>query len=107
MGIAWSEPLYVLEIDPIGNRVVVGVETELYKSSLTIGSCNWIQTLQQGEKGLECKIRYRHRQVPCEVTILPGDRAEICFMAQEKGVTPGQVAVVYRGDEVIGGGWIE
>ena len=107
MGIAWSEPLYVLEIDPIGNRVIVGVETELYKSSLTIGCCNWIQSLQQGENGLECKIRYRHRQVPCEVTILSDDRAEISFMTREKGITPGQVAVVYRGDEVIGGGWIE
>lgn len=107
MGIAWTEPLYVLEIDPIGNRVIVGVETELYKSSLTIGSCNWIRQPKLGEKGLECKIRYRHRQVPCEVRLLADGRAEISFVNPEKGVTPGQVAVVYRGDEVIGGGWIE
>jgi tRNA-specific 2-thiouridylase len=107
MGIAWTEPLYVLEIDRLQNRVIVGVEAELYKSSLTINGCNWIRQPENGGRGLECKIRYRHRQVPCEVTLLPGDRAEISFPAPEKGVTPGQVAVVYRGDEVMGGGWIE
>ncbi len=107
MGIAWSEPLYVVRIDPAANSVVVGVEAELYRTSLTISRCNWLQpqAVEAGE--LQCKLRYRHKQASCQVTVLAGDRAEIRFQAAEKGVTPGQVAVLYRGDEVIGGGWID
>lgn len=107
MGIAWSEPLYVVRIDPATNSIIVGVEPELFRDSLTMGGCNWIQPLKGNEADLQCKIRYRHKQVPCQLNILPGDRAEIRFHSQEKGVTPGQVAVLYRGDEVLGGGWIE
>lgn len=107
MGIAWSEPLYVVRIDPLTNCVVVGVEPELYRESLTICRCNWIQPLAAGAGELQCKLRYRHKQAPCQVTMLAADRAEIRFFTAEKGVTPGQVAVIYRGDEVIGGGWIE
>lgn len=107
MGIAWSEPLYVLRIDTATNSVVVGLEADLLTNSLTISRCNWIQPLEQGQDGLQCKIRYRHKQAACLITLLPGERAEIRFLSPEKGVTPGQVAVIYRGEEVIGGGWIE
>jgi tRNA-specific 2-thiouridylase len=107
MGIAWSEPLYVVRIDAASNSVIVGVESELYRDSLAISRCSWIQPLGQSTESLECKIRYRHRQVPCHVTALPGERAGIRFTAPQKGVTPGQVAVVYQGDEVMGGGWID
>jgi len=107
MGIAWSEPLYVLRIDTATNSVIVGLEPELYRESLTISCCNWIQPVTGTMIDLQCKIRYRHRQVPCEVEVLPDGRAAISFSSPEKGVTPGQVAVLYRGDEVIGGGWIE
>jgi len=107
MGIAWSEPLYVIRIDTATNSVVVGPEPDLLRDSLAISRCNWIRPLEQGDEQVQCKIRYRHKQVPCSVTLLPGERAEIRFMNPEKGVTPGQVAVLYRGEEVIGGGWIE
>jgi len=107
MGIAWSEPLYVVSIDPLTNSVVVGVEAELCRESLTIRSCNWLQPFQDGAGELQCKIRYRHQQVPCSLTLLPDNSAEINFASPQKGVTPGQAAVLYRGDEVIGGGWIE
>jgi tRNA-specific 2-thiouridylase len=107
MGIAWSEPLYVIRIDAGSNSVVVGVERELFRDALTISRCNWIQPLHAGGEELSCKIRYRHKQVPCRVTPLPDGRAEICFPDSEKGVTPGQAAVLYRGDEVMGGGWID
>jgi tRNA-specific 2-thiouridylase len=107
MGIAWSEPLHVIRIDPLSNRVIVGVEAELYRDTLTISRCTWIQPLEKSGGDLECKIRYRHQQVSCRLTVLSAERAEICFDTPQKGVTPGQVAVVYRGDEVIGGGWID
>ena len=107
MGIAWSEPLYVVRIDQATNRVIVGLEPELYRDSLIISRCNWIQPVTAAMVDLECKIRYRHRQVPCTVKILPDSQAEISFSTPEKGITPGQVAVLYQGDELIGGGWIE
>jgi tRNA-specific 2-thiouridylase len=107
MGIAWSEPLYVVRIDPVTNSVVVGIEAELYRKSLTIRHCNWLRPVQTGAGELDCKIRYRHQQVPCSLTLLPENSAEISFTKPQKGITPGQVAVLYIGDEVIGGGWIE
>lgn len=107
MGIAWSEPLYVVSIDAATNSVVVGGEAELYRDSLTISGCNWIQRIHDSTGELQCKIRYRHQQVPCSLTLLPENRAEISFVEPQKGVTPGQVAVLYRGDDVIGGGWID
>lgn len=105
MGIAWSEPLYVIRIEPESNRVIVGLEGELYHDGFTIDNCNWLQPPLQA--GLSCKIRYRHKAVPCVVELLADGRAKVQFAAPEKGVTPGQVAVFYLGDEVIGGGWIE
>lgn len=107
MGIAWSEPLYVTAIDAASNRVVVGTERELYRDGLTISMCNWLQPAVLDHAGLRCKIRYRHQGAPCRVTPLPDGRATIDFPEPEKGVTPGQVAVVYCEDEVIGGGWID
>lgn len=107
MGIAWSEPLYVLAIDACNNRIVVGTEKELYREGFTVSGCNWI--LPAGTEPFDalCRIRYRHRPVPCTVQPLPGGSAEVGFISPEKGVTPGQVAVFYREDEVLGGGWIE
>ncbi len=107
MGIAWSEPLYVLQIDAGANRIVVGTEAELYRERFTLSDCNWIVPPGEGPFESHCRIRYRHRPVPCTVAVLPEGRAEIRFAKPEKGVTPGQVAVFYRGEEVLGGGWIE
>lgn len=107
MGIAWSEPLYVVRIDPVTNSVIVGVESQLYRESLTISRCNWIQPIHYAAGELHCKIRYRHQQVPCSLTLLSAESAKISFVNPQKGVTPGQVAVLYSGDELIGGGWIE
>lgn len=107
MGIAWSEPLYVIRIEADTNRVVVGVAGDLYRESFTINCCNWLQPPEPESATLKCKIRYRHRAVPCTVTMLDDGRAAVRFTAAEKGVTPGQVAVFYRGEEVCGGGWIE
>jgi len=107
MGIAWSEPLYVLEIDAATNRIIVGTEGELYRESFTVSNCNWIVPAGEWPFEAHCRIRYRHKPVPCTVTILSGNRAEIGFAKPEKGVTPGQVAVFYDGEEVLGGGWID
>jgi len=107
MGIAWSEPLYVIRIEAQSGNVIVGPEQQLYRDSFTISDCNWIQPPEQIGEGVQCKIRYRHKPVSCVVTALPEGRAKVSLLTPEKGVTPGQVAVFYRGDEVLGGGWID
>ena len=107
MGIAWSEPLYVLGIDAPANRIIVGTERELYREGFTVSDCNWIVPAGGEPFAALCRIRYRHKPVACVVTPQDGGRAEIRFECPEKGVTPGQVAVFYRGEEVLGGGWIE
>lgn len=107
MGIAWREPLYVVGIDRDANRVMVGEETALYRERFTIGQCNWLQPPEEMAAELRCKIRYRHRGVACRVELLGDGRAVVQLDAPEKGVTPGQAAVLYRGEEVVGGGWIE
>ncbi len=107
MGIAWSEPLFVVNIDPASNRITVAPESGLYRENLIISECNWIQPQLKSTFRAECRLRYRHRPVPCTVTLLPEKRAEISLFTPEKGVTPGQVAAFYNGDELLGGGWIE
>lgn len=107
MGVAWKEPLYVIRIEPESNRVVVGPTGELFRENFTVCSCNWLQPPEVAGAELMCKIRYRHRGAPCKVTPMAAGRALVSFVVPEKGVTPGQAAVFYRGEEVIGGGWIE
>jgi|SRR6185369_9413115 len=107
MGIAWSEPLYVIRIEAGSGNVIVGSEPQLYRDSFTISDCNWIQSVEQIVEGLQCKIRYRHSPVSCVVTNLSEGRAEVSFPSPVKGVTPGQAAVFYRGEELLGGGWID
>ncbi len=107
LGIAWSEPLYVLEIDTAGNRVVVGPKHELFRAGLAAKELNWIMTTPTSEFNATCKIRYRHQPAPCRVNPLAGNRAEVRFLEPEKSITPGQAVVFYDGDRVLGGGWIE
>lgn len=107
LGIAWSEPLYVLGIDTERNRVVVGTKQELFRSGLLAKELNWIMPAPAGEFTATCKIRYRHLPVPCRVIPLENNRVEVRFLAPEKSVTPGQAVVFYDSDRVLGGGWIE
>ncbi|HEY6008765.1 MAG TPA: tRNA 2-thiouridine(34) synthase MnmA [Geobacteraceae bacterium] len=107
LGIAHSEPLYVLGVDTRRKEVIVGTERELYRTGLVAGAVNWI--IPPGTEAIEasCKIRYRHQPVGCRIRPLPGQRAEVTFLVPEKSVTPGQAVVFYAGETVLGGGWIE
>lgn len=106
LGIAWSEPLYVVGLDTELNRVIVGEEGFVFAEGLRADQVSWIQKPAAGEYELFCKIRYRHQPVPCNVTILDETHCEILFNQPQKSVTPGQSVVFYLNDEVLGGGII-
>lgn len=107
MGIAAGHPLYVLEIDAKGNRIVVGVDHQLRKAGCLVGGVNWM--LPPPRKAARCLVKIRHRHPGAQALAKPlaGNRAEIVFGQAQRAVTPGQSAVFYRGELVLGGGVIE
>jgi tRNA-specific 2-thiouridylase len=107
LGIAWKQPLHVVEIDSRLNRVVVAEASGLKRSGLTAAGASWIQQPDRAEFAAECRIRYRHTPAPCLVVMHSPERFEVQFEHPQTSVTPGQAAVLYDGDRVLGGGWIE
>ncbi len=108
LGISAPRPLYVLALDWSRNRVVVGKKEELLAQGLIAEGVNWISfSSLEGEKEALVQIRYRHPGVPAVLTALDRNKVKVRFQVPQKSVTPGQAAVVYRGEEVLGGGWIE
>jgi tRNA-uridine 2-sulfurtransferase len=106
LGLAAPSPLYVLRIEPEQNRVVVGQEAELMAPGLTGERLHWIGPDPEGEVEALVKIRSRHSGVESRIRPLGGGRVEIEFATPQRGVTPGQAAVFYRGTRVLGGCWI-
>jgi tRNA-specific 2-thiouridylase len=107
LGLSWQQPLYVIGIDAPSKKVVVGEKEHLSVADLTLHGVNWIFGEPEGPLRACCRIRYRHAEVPALITSLSEGRAAVRFDEPQRGVTPGQAAVFYEGDEVIGGGWIE
>lgn len=102
-----SEPYYVLRINPAQNRLTVGFRQHLAADSCRVDNINWIQPPDGSRFEAETRLRYRHQAAPS--TIVPHDDGRIArvnFRAPQTAVTPGQGAVFYRGQEVLGGGWI-
>jgi tRNA-specific 2-thiouridylase len=107
IGIADARPLYVLDVEPDANRVVVGYDDELFSDEFTAAGVNWISFDNPTEPlRAEVRVRYRHLAAPATITPLPNNRARVKFDEPQRAITPGQATVFYRGDEVIGGGWI-
>lgn len=108
LGISSSEPLYVVRIDAQAGRVVVGGRRDLETTSFEASRVNWVAGIEPPEAfRAGVQIRHRHPAAPALVTPLPGSRARIAFDVPQAAVTPGQAAVFYAGDEVLGGGWID
>jgi len=105
--IAAPRPLYVLQIDAHARRVTVGEEKELCRDSLETRDVNWIAWPGLDEP-LEATVKIRYRHEPAPARIEPADLAtvRVHFHTPQRAITPGQAAVFYRGDEVLGGGWI-
>jgi tRNA-specific 2-thiouridylase len=107
LGIATGSPVYVLEVDPAANRVVVGPGELLAKGGLEADRVSWVAGRPPADGPFEAEIRLRYRGDDVPAVIMPvGERMTVEFRSPQRGVAPGQSAVVYRGDEVLGGGRI-
>ncbi len=105
IGVAAGEPMYVRSIDPETHRVVVGRKEEIAAAGLEASRVNWLAAPRAREATV--RIRYRHGGVAGRVTPFDGDRVRVQFDAPCPAVSPGQAAVFYDGDRVLGGGWID
>ena len=107
LGVASPSPLYVLNIDPRSHRVTVGAGAELATCKLRARRLNWISIAQlTGPMRVRAKIRHRHEPAWATLEPVGADEAVATFDEPQRAVTPGQSAVFYDGDEVVGGGWI-
>ncbi|MDI6631121.1 MAG: tRNA 2-thiouridine(34) synthase MnmA [Thermoanaerobacteraceae bacterium] len=107
LGVAAGRPLYVLALDPARNAVVVGPEDLLYRDQCIVGETNFIP-FDRLEKSLAVtvKIRYTAPDKPAVISPAGEGRVAVRFAAPERAVTPGQAAVFYQGELVVGGGTI-
>ena len=100
-------PRYVVDLDAQTNRVIVGDVEDLVCDEFEIDRTNWIACeLPDEDVDATVKIRYSHPGTPATVTSLENHRARIRLHEPQRAITPGQAAVIYDGDVVIGGGWI-
>jgi tRNA-specific 2-thiouridylase len=129
LGVTVGTPLYVIELDAARNRVVVGPDEELFRRRFVVRDVNWIRPMKEGEVvEAHVKIRHNHPGAPARVEVcssavsvppsLDGGvkpprqekagvaEARVEFDAPQRAITPGQAAVFYHGDELLGGGWI-
>lgn len=107
LGLAAPQPLYVLRIDAARRRVVVGRREELRTPAFAAGRVNWLAPPLREEAAAEVQVRYRSRPAPCILTPLGERGVEVRPDEPLPSVAPGQAAVFYRGERVLGGGWIE
>jgi tRNA-uridine 2-sulfurtransferase len=108
LGLGGPCPHYVVALDPEKNEVIAGTAEDLLSRGLVAAGLNWI-AFPVLEKEIEAvvRIRYRHPGVKARIAPMPGGEVRVEFQEPIKSVTPGQAAVFYGEEEVIGGGWIE
>ncbi len=108
LGIATGSPLYVVRLDPVGNKVVVGPPEALQISKVTLREMNWIGDTPLGLDGTKVSVKVRSTQEPLAATVYGAadNWAEVHLDAPEAGVSPGQACVMYDRDRLLGGGWI-
>ncbi len=108
LGVATGNPLYVLQIHPSEKRVVVGGESQLYGSELTARDVSWVSG-EAPNAAVRVQARIRNRHTPADAVAEPLSRGRIrvVFDEPQRAITPGQAVVLYDGELVLGGGWIE
>ncbi len=107
LGLSGPSPLYVLQIDAGTHRVTVGAEQELLREGFRAQRLNWVSLAPPpGDLRVLAKIRHRHEPAAATIRVTALDEVAVQFDQPQRAVTPGQAAVFYSDDEVVGGGWI-
>jgi tRNA-specific 2-thiouridylase len=101
-----SEPFYVLRLEMKTNTLVVGRKPDLSSASCVVGRLNWIDPPPDMPVTVDVRLRYRHRATPATVTHHGSEEVMVRFLSPQEAATPGQGAVFYRGDRVVGAGII-
>ncbi len=107
LGVAMGEPYFVVRIEPETKKVVIGRQEELARSELTARDCNWLSDLPRGDFRCTAKIRYNSPPAAATAERLSDGRLHVTFDEPRYGVAPGQAVVLFDGERVLGGGWIE
>lgn len=107
LGIALGLPVYVTRIDPATHTITLGPREDLAADTLSAERVHWLIDPPRAPFAASVKIRYAHRAASATVEPREGGRMAVRFDEPQQAVTPGQAAVVYDGDRVLGGGWIE
>ena len=101
-----AAPYYVVRLDTRHNRLVVGPKEALLATRCRVADINWI--IPEPGVAISARVRLRYRHQAAKAQIVPGDgqTAEVIFETPQSAITPGQAAVFYADDAVLGGGWI-
>jgi len=100
------KPRYVVDIDPATSRVIVGDEEDLVREDFEVDRTNWVGGVPEEPLDVTVKIRYAHPGTEARLEPMDGGCARVSLAIPQRAVTPGQAAVFYKGDRVVGGGWI-
>lgn len=107
LGFAAGRPVYVVALDRAANRVIAGEDGELRRATCEVRGVNWIPFAMPVAPVRACvRIRNRHEPADAEITALDATTARVTFREPQRAITPGQAAVFYSGESVLGGGWI-
>jgi len=108
LGLATGRPLYVVDLDPAANRVVVGGAGEQFGDRLVAGRARWV-SIEPPRSSFDAEVRIRstHSGAPARIEPIGPDRFQAVFREPQRAITPGQAAVLYDGDLLLGGGTIE
>jgi len=106
-GVAAGVPRYVTRLDVINNQVVLGAREDLLSGSLLASEPNFFGPLPEHPMRCQARIRHQHRPAPATACLTDDGMLSVTFDEPQSAVTPGQAIVLYDGDRVLGGGWIE
>lgn len=105
LGVSFSEPLFVKALDMENDRLVLCRESDLYADTVEVKECNFFTDVEKGQV-YRVKLRYQHKGSQCRVEDITDSRVKLKFDTPQRAITPGQAAVFYKENNLVGGGWI-